>query len=255
MISNLKLTVVLILCILFHACGAVNLPTSESQPIDHSEWNELLKKHVDSNGLVNYKGFVGDSLKLNAYLENLSDSAPNREEWSQAEQLAYWINAYNAFTIQLIIRHYPVESIKDIGGFIPRVNSPWDIEFIRIGKEQYDLNNIEHDIIRKHFDEPRIHFALVCAAESCPKLRNEAYTSRKLEDQLHEQAVDFFNNPAKNEINQNELRLSKLLSWYKADFLSDKSSIQSYVQQYVDLQIDPEANIKYKDYSWELNEQ
>ncbi len=255
MLPKLRLVLCFSLFIVFEACSGVHLPESNSNPIEHQLWDDLLRTHVDANGLVNYKGFIADSAKLNGYLDQLSNTIPNQEKWSKEDQLAYWINAYNAFTIQLIIRHYPVESIKDIGGFIPRVNSPWDIEFIRIGDEYFDLNDIEHNIIRKRFDEPRIHFALVCAAASCPKLRNEAYSSERLESQLEEQAFDFFNNPYKNEISTDRLTLSKLLSWYKADFLQNSSSIQAYVGQYTKVKVAPDAKIGYMDYSWNLNEQ
>jgi hypothetical protein len=142
----------------------------------------------------------------------LVNNPPDKKEWSESAQLAYWINVYNAFTIKLIIDHYPVESIKDIGSKIqvPFINSPWDIKLIEIEGKKYDLNNVEHSILRKDFEEPRIHFAIVCASFSCPKLRREAFTAEKLEEQLQEQAVDFINDPAKNSISKNKAEVSKI---------------------------------------------
>lgn len=228
---------------------------SNSSPIEHSIWNNLLEKYVDNTGMVNYIGFREDSLYLNEYLNSVSRNHPNEKNWSKDETLAYWINAYNAFTIQLILRHYPVESIKDIAGIIPFVNSPWDMKFIEIQGHEYDLNNIEHGIIRPNFNEPRIHFALVCAAVSCPSLRNEAYTGQKLNEQLDEQTRIFFNTLSKNEISSNSIKLSKLLYWYEGDFAKNGISLTDYINKYTDTTISSEAEISYMDYDWGLNEQ
>ena len=139
-------------------------------PFNHSLWNDLLQKHVSVQGNVNYKGFKLDYSDLERYLQSLSDNIPNKS-WSKAEKLSYWINAYNAYTIKLIIDKYPLKSIKDI-------NRPWDQRFIKLGEKIYTLNDIEHEILRK-MNEPRIHFAIVCASISCPKLQNEAFTPLK----------------------------------------------------------------------------
>ena len=108
-------------------------------------------------------------------MEELRKGHPNDKHWTETEQLAYWINAYNAFTVELILDHYPVASIRDIKEGVPFINSVWDIDFIKIEGKTYSLNDIEHRILRREFDEPRIHFAIVCASISCPKLRNEAF--------------------------------------------------------------------------------
>ncbi len=237
------------------SCIGIPSVDSDSQPIDHSAWNELLKKHVDNEGLVNYQGFIKDKGVFQSYLDLLSQNHPNSSNWSKDEQLAYWINAYNAFTIKLIIDYYPVQSIKDIAGSIPFVNSPWDVKFIEIEGETYDLNNIEHGIIRKQFQEPRIHFALVCAAVSCPKLRNEAYVAERLDDQLEDQAIGFFNNPAKNKIESNRAEVSKLLSWYGGDFKIGNQTKIDYINRYSKVKLNDEAKLDFMDYDWNLNEQ
>ena len=226
-----------------------------SDPVDHKIWDELLKAHVDNKGMVDYKGMIADSTKLNKYLEMLSVNVPDKKVWSDAAQLAYWINAYNAFTVQLIIRNYPVGSIKDIAGGIPFINTPWDVKFIHIGDKTYDLNNIEHGIIRKEFDEERIHFAVVCAAMSCPPLRNEAYTADALNAQLDDQAHTFFNDPSKNQITANSAKISPILKWYGGDFKDKAPSLREYINQYSDVKIKEGVDIEFNDYDWSLNEQ
>ncbi|MEZ0485925.1 DUF547 domain-containing protein [Fibrella aquatica] len=223
----------------------------------HAAFDKLLKAHVNASGMVNYKGFQKDKADLKAYTDMLGKNAP-ASNWSKDDQLAYWINAYNAFTIQLIIDNYPVKSIKDIGSKIkiPFVNTPWDVKFIKIGGETYDLNNIEHGIIRKKFSEPRIHFALVCAAKSCPRLRNEAFEGKRLDAQLEDQGVDFMNNPAKNSVTAKQASLSKILDWYGGDFQKMKGqSVKDVVNQFSKNKITDATKISYQTYNWDLNEQ
>ncbi len=219
----------------------------------HQQWDKLLKKHVNASGLVNYKGFQKDKAELDAYLKTLSDNAP-QSNWSTSEQKAYWINAYNAFTVSLILQHYPVKSIKDIAGNIYKINTPWDIRFINIGGKKYDLNNIEHGILRKKFDDPRIHFALVCASISCPRLRNEAYTAAKLGAQLEDAGKEFLNDKSKNNITAGRAELSKYFSWYKGDFTKN-GSLADFINKYSQTKINGDTHINSLDYNWSLNEQ
>jgi hypothetical protein len=222
----------------------------------HMAFDALLKKHVDEKGMVDYKGLQNDREALKAYLTTLAENPP-KDSWTQTEQLAFWINAYNAFTLELVLEYYPVASIKDIGSKfqIPFVNTPWDIKFIQIGDETYDLNNLEHGIIRKDFDEPRIHFALVCAAVSCPKLRNEAYYPDRLDEQLTSAATDFLADPDKNIIeDEKRIKISKLFNWYGGDFTKE-SDLVSYLSMYTDIPISNKTKIDYLDYDWSLNDQ
>jgi hypothetical protein len=212
-----------------------------------------VKKNVDASGMVSYKGFEKDRAEMDAYLKTLSDNAP-QSSWSENEQKAYWINAYNAFTVALILKHYPVKSIKDIGGKIYKVNTPWDIKFINIGGKKYDLNNIEHGILRKKFDDPRIHFALVCASISCPRLRNEAYTAAQLNAQLEDAGKDFLNDKSKNRVSAQKAELSKYFSWYKGDFTKN-GSLADYINKYSVTKINTNTKIGSLDYNWSLNEQ
>ncbi len=250
-ISTLPLLFTLLL-----SCGSLTVTNEQSQPPNHIPFDKLLKQYVNDRGLVNYEGLAKDRGSLKSYLETLSANGPN-DKWSRNEKLAYWINAYNAFTLELILTHYPVNSIKDIGSAIkiPFVNTPWDIKFIKIAGEELDLNNIEHGIIRKQFDEPRIHFALVCAAISCPKLRNEAYLPEKLDQQLDAAAKDFLREENKNKFfGPDRAELSKLFSWYKGDFKDGQSVIQ-FLNKYAPIQLQERASLDYKDYDWALNKQ
>jgi len=218
----------------------------------HQLWDKLLKKNVNAAGMVNYKSFQKDKSELDAYLKTLSDHAPQKT-WSENEQKAYWINAYNAYTIALVLKHYPVKSIKDIGGKIYKVNTPWDIKFITIGGKKYDLNNIEHGILRKQFNDPRIHFVLVCASISCPKLRNEAYTATQLNAQLEEAGRDFLNDKSKNRITTDRAELSQYFSWYKGDF-TKSGSISDFINKYSSSKMNAKTKIGYLTYNWSLNE-
>jgi len=227
----------------------------KSGNIDHDQWDEILSRFVDENGHVDYVGLLSDRNKLTSYLKLLSENPPDPVSWTINERIAYWINAYNAFTVDLILQHYPIESIKDIGSRIriPFINSPWDIKFIRIENRKLDLNNIEHGILRKEFDEPRIHFAIVCASMSCPGLRREAYTSSKLDFQLNQQAEIFINDIFKNEIETEKLKISKIFQWFKGDFTKDGTLIE-YLNKFSNVQIQSNAKVEFKPYDWDLNQ-
>lgn len=241
--------------LLFAQCGSSPKIQSDATPVSHEIWDNLLQKHVKKTGLVDYKGFIADSTLLNQYLALLQKNHPNDQHWSPIEQQCYWMNAYNAFTIALIIRNYPVASIKDIGkGLnIPFVSSPWDIKFVQIERQTYDLNNIEHNILRKHFDDPRIHFGINCASISCPNLAPEAFVAHKMDQQLDSLAVTFINNPSKNKISANQAEISKIFSWFKGDF-TKKGSLISFLNKYSKTTINNKATISHLDYDWNLNE-
>ncbi len=225
-------------------------------PIDHSGYDRLLKKYVNEKGQVNYKGFKADEKEFNQYLDLLSKNPP-AANWSKNEQMAYWINAYNAYTIRLILDHYPVKSIKDIGSKIkiPFVTTPWAAKFFTIGDEKMSLDNIEHGTLRKKYDDPRIHFTLVCASISCPRLRNEAYTADKLEAQMNDQGRDFLNDPTKNKIGKSTAELSKYFDWYKGDWNDNSQSVIKWVNKYATTKIDENTKISFQEYNWNLNGQ
>ena len=214
------------------------------ETLDHTPWDNLLKKHVDEQGNVDYKAFRSDSDDLKNYLDYLTIN-PISTTSSKDELLAYYINLYNASTIQLILGNYPIDSIKDI----PR---PWGKKRVKIGDDNYSLGEIEHDVLRK-MNEPRIHFAINCASFSCPKLLNEAFIPSKLEQQLEKATYDFINDPSKNKLSNNAVKISKIFKWYKRDFTKGKSLID-FLNKYSDIDISNDTKIHYLTYDWRLNE-
>ncbi len=211
---------------------------------NHNEWNTLLKKHVTNQGNVNYKGFKTERKALLNYIKNLSNNIPNNA-WTKEEKLAYWMNAYNAMTIDLILRNYPVKSIKDI-------KDPWDQRYWKLGKKWINLNQIEHDILRE-MNDPRIHFGIVCASFSCPKLQNEAFTALQVDDQLTKATKEFLNDPSRNEISKNYYKISKIFQWFSKDFKVD-GGVLGFLNKYSDITISSEAKKSYKNYNWALND-
>ena len=211
---------------------------------DHSAWNKLLQAHVSSSGKVNYKGFKGQKSELEAYLKDL-ENFPPQDSWSRAEQMAYWINAYNAFTVKLIVDNYPVASITNLHG-----GKPWDVKWIKLGGQTYTLNNIENDILRPKYKDARIHFAVNCAAKSCPPIHNRAFTASNLESTLNSQAKKFINNSSFNTISANSIEVSKIFEWYAVDF----GDLPNYLNKYANTKINSGAEIKFKAYDWALNQ-
>ncbi|APY06948.1 hypothetical protein BWZ20_00935 [Winogradskyella sp. J14-2] len=219
----------------------------DTSVLDHSNWDLLLKKYVDDQGFVDYKGFVKDKQKLYAYTDYLSEHSPE-DSWSYNEQLAYFINVYNANTIKLVVENYPVKSIKDISATF----SPFLKNFIKIDDKTFSLADIEKGFLQK-MNEPKIHFAINCASYSCPKLMRDAYTAENVE-KLMNTAVQTFINSKKNKITPNKATLSKIFKWYKKDFLNTSESIIDYINQYSDVKIEANAIIDYKEYNWSLND-
>ena len=229
---------------------------AQAKAPSHEIWNTLLKKNVTSQGKVNYKGFISDSVQLNKYLKILSENKPDEKTWSINEQKAYWINAYNAFTVKLITKYYPVKSIKDISNKkqVSSANSVWDIKFIKIEKDTFDLNKIEHEKLRKQFGDARVHFALVCASKSCPILLNAAYSAEKLDVQLDAQAKVFLNDKSRNDISTDNPKLSKIFDWFGMDFKSKDVSVIDFINKYSSIKIASNAKVTYLDYGWDLND-
>lgn len=224
--------------------AATSKDNGKGAKISHQAFDELLKNYVTESGRVSYKGLLKNKSKLDSYTSLLSKNTPQRS-WSSSEELAYWINAYNAYTLKLIVDHYPVKSITDI-----KNGKPWDDKWIKIGDKTYSLNNIEHDIIRPRFEEPRIHFAVNCAAKSCPKLLNRAYTALNLEDKLTQQTEAFINNTQMNTISNKKVKLSKIFEWYGEDF----EDLIGFINRYSTTKVSPKAQIEYAEYNWSLNE-
>jgi hypothetical protein len=164
----------------------------------------LLQKHVSSKGKVNYKALKADKANLDAYTAALAKQIPN-SSWSKNASLAYWINAYNAFTLKLIVENYPLKSITNLSG-----GKPWDVKNIDLAGKKYSLNNIENDIIRPQFKDARIHFAVNCAAVSCPPLANTAFTEANINSLLDARTKSFINS-AENSISATSLKVVRIL--------------------------------------------
>jgi len=226
-------------------------------------YNQLLKKYV-KNGLVNYKQLKNDK-ELDNYLELLSKTNPSN--FSKKQKLAFWINTYNAFTLKVVAENYPIESITELhtGGKIIGYllgKTVWDKQFITINKKEYSLNDIEHKILRK-MNEPRIHFAIVCASISCPALRDEAYDAKKIDAQLNEQTKLFINDATRNyfDVQHKRAHISKIFSWFGKDFGSSDENILRFIAKYLPEEISQNISnnisdwdIEYNDYNWNLND-
>ena len=241
--------------VILFSCQNSGLGLAGSTPPSHQLWDQLVRAHVKPDGSVNYKGFIQDKSKLEQYLKLISDNAPDRKTWSKDEQMAYWINAYNAFTVKLIVDNYPVKSIRDLGPTlkIPLIKDVWHYKFFKIGGDESSLDEIEHSILRKEFDEPRIHFAINCASVSCPPLLNEAFVAEKLEAQLTKVAITFINDPTRNKITADQAQVSSIFSWFKGDF-TKKGTLIDFLNLYSKIKIKATAKISHLDYNWNLNE-
>lgn len=220
-----------------------------SEKANHAVWNRLLGRYVTSNGNVNYKGFKKETDTLDTYLLEIRNHAP-QSDWTSNEKLAYYINAYNAYTIKFILAKYPVASVKDIS-FSGK--DLWNFKMANLGGTTYTLNQIENDIIRK-MQDPRIHFAVNCGAKSCPKLLNEAYVADKLNSQLTKASKTFINNTKHNIITEKKLQLSEIFSWYASDFTQDGKTLIEFLNQYTTITISATAKIEYLPYDWTINE-
>ncbi len=216
---------------------------------EHQLWDELLEKHVSNDGKVDYLGFKKDHRELLGYVRILQMTYEKLNQTGNRtphELLAFWINAYNALTVDLILRSHPLESIKDI-------KDPWDQRLWKFGDKWLSLNHIEHQILRK-MNEPRIHFAIVCASVSCPKLQNKAFTAEGLDEQLTQATKAFLSDGSKNQLSEDSIKISKIFKWFGKDFKTKDSNLIDFLNQYSDVKISDKANKSYLDYNWDLND-
>jgi len=255
----------------------IGIHDAKSPDFDHNHtiWDNLVSRHVHwiSGGnasRVDYKGFKKERSKLTEYLKMLSSVAGSTfNSWTRDQRLVFLINAYNAFTVELILTKYPdLKSVKDLGTLF---SSPWKKKFFSLYGKARSLDEIEHDLIRRPgiYDEPRIHFVLVCAAIGCPGLRNDAITPEKLNEQLEDSLRRFLSDKSRHRYNpsQGTLEVSKIFKWYKKDFEDSgvgESSLESYLAKYADILAFTEQGrtriagrsvpLKYLDYDWGLND-
>jgi hypothetical protein len=221
----------------------------------HQQFDNLLQAHV-ADGMVDYQGFKKDEKILDQYLDTLNKTDP--EMLPEDQKLAFYINAYNAYTIKLILDNFngdgPPASIKKIGTFF---TSPWKISFANVAGKVYSLDNIEHDIIRKQWNEPRIHFAVNCASRSCPPIISEPYLGSSLDNQLEASTRAFLSDTRMNYLQGETLYISSIFKWYGEDF---KDNPVQFILDHSEgelhegiAQLGKEVRIKYLDYDWSLN--
>lgn len=220
--------------------------------VDNSVYAALLKKYV-KDGVVDYQGFKNEESQLDQYLKVLENTKSGK--LSRNEQFAFYINAYNAWTIKLILSGYPgIKSIKELGSIF---KSPWEKKFARINGDVVTLDHIEHDILRPTFKDPRVHFAINCASKGCPPLRPEPYRGDLLDRQLDEMAKAFINDPSRNHLEGKTLYVSRIFKWFKEDFENDiVGFFQKYAHRDLKKELDSgagEIKVKYLGYDWSLN--
>jgi hypothetical protein len=221
-------------------------------PVDHSIYGRLLKVHV-IEGRVDYNGFKKDEAQLDAYLAALEEIDPGT--LNKQEQMAFYINAYNAWTIKLILGAWPdLNSIKDLGGLF---QSPWKKSFVKLRQRVVTLDHIEHNILRPRYKDPRIHFAVNCASVSCPPLLNTPYIRSELDRQLDTVTTNFINDPDSNRIKGDALHVSRIFKWFDEDFNGDVLGFfKRYARGELKKQLDSRGEglkIKYLHYDWGLN--
>ncbi len=225
---------------------------------NHTLLTKVLKENVvpgEVSSLVRYGNLKANRSDLDTYLRELEKlTRKDFANFNENQKLSFWINAYNAYTLKLIIDNYPLKSIKDLGSVF---SSPWKKKFITLFKKKMSLDNIEHDTIRKNFKEPRIHFAVNCASMGCPSLADIAFNESNLENLLQKMSLGFINNNAKNsyDIANKKMKLSKIFSWYGGDFKEKFGSYKNFIQT---LKPDVKGLSKFKvswsDYGWDLND-
>ncbi|MBW9266503.1 MAG: DUF547 domain-containing protein [Candidatus Thiodiazotropha sp. (ex. Lucinisca nassula)] len=248
------------------------ISATDTFAFDHGIWNTLLQQHVvpQRGGVataVDYQGLSSERMRLKRYLTLLTEvDKETFETWPASEQLAFLINAYNAWTVELILTAYPkISSIKDLGGLF---SSPWKKAFIQLFGENRSLDDIEHGMIRKkdQYNDPRIHFAVNCASIGCPALRAEAYTGERLEMQLREQTSLFLADKTRNRFSDDRLEVSSIFKWYHDDFergWKDYHSLSGFFAEYsqqlglsakdVQRLRAGKIDISFLDYDWRLN--
>lgn len=236
----------------------------------HSQWDTLVKKHVKwlpggHASQADYRGFLADHASLQTYLATLSAVRhAEYDAWTQMQKLAFLINAYNAFTVKLILTEYPdLKSIRELGSFF---KSPWKQRFFTLLGQRRHLDDIEHGLIRTSgvFDDPRIHMAVNCASIGCPALRNESFVAERLDAQLDDGVARFLSDRSRNRADSSGLEISSIFDWYGEDFAKKAGSVAKWLAQYAALLSDDDRvrqllkqaalPVRFLDYDWALND-
>jgi hypothetical protein len=274
-----------ILALLTVATLAPQVAAQEENPIPrfYQSYNQVLKEFVDEDGMVDYRGLKNDAGDLEAFLEKLGGVEKDKfAELGVKVRVAYWLNAYNAITLKAIIDHHPLprqadglSALRFPDNSIRQIDGVWkDLKWNVVGGKK-TLHEIEHEVLRERYNAPRIHLALVCAAMSCPELRQEPYVGPRLIAQLNDQGREFFSQPDKFRIDRAEstVYISPIFDWFKEDFVKsykpetgfeghgdEERAVLNFITRYLD-ENDArylrhgEFDIEWLDYDWSLNEQ
>ena len=265
----------ILLSVLVLGCSSTSTPRpGNGEPLDYALWDFTLYRNTDHRGLVDYES-IGEEDVFWQFIGQINSARPSQMK-SEAEQLAFWINAYNALTVQLILDNQPVESITDIAGglagvAVPGIKSPWDVTVAIIEGEELTLQEIEDDKIRAFGDE-RIHFAINCASLGCPPLHREAFRPETLEEQLDNVKLAFIANERFNYLDDSTLHISKIFDWYEDEFKRAAGSVPQYLAPHLEkmflkgystrnrVPVPPELlpsaeqlKVEHLPYSWDLN--
>ena len=229
--------------------------------VDHSAWDWFLQKHLaaDPDGVnrLDYGAAAGDRTGLDDYLRGLSET--DAASLNRGEQLAFWINLYNALTAQVVLDHYPVATIRDID-ISPGVFSsgPWGAKLIEVDGERLSLDDIEHRILRPIWRDPRIHYAVNCASAGCPNLALRAFTAENAEELLESGARDYVNHPRGARVADGALRVSSIYEWFKDDFGGDDAGVLAHLRRHADdglrAKLSGVSEVSGDDYDWSLND-
>ncbi len=244
------------------------------------DYATLLKKYVDPNGMVNYKELKKDRSRLDAFVDSMAAlKRKSYDKWKDQDKIAFWLNAYNAFTLKAIIDNYPIKSSFLKSRLYPKnsirqIKGVWTKLKFDVMGTKLSLKHIEHEILRKEFNEPRIHVAMVCAAMGCPPLRNKPYEGKKLDKQLDDQSRKFLSNPLKFRHEKDVLYLSPIFKWFGEDFIKTYGSktcfagydgkdgaVLKFIARYLKedrrlwVKSIKRHEIEYQGYDWTLNEQ
>ncbi len=226
-------------------CALLGIQQLEAQT---STFNTLLQTHVSEDGFVDYNGLKANETTLDSYIAYLKETNPDKS-WSANKQKAFWINAYNAYTLKLILENYPTKSIMNIN---KDGKTAWKIPFAMVGGKTYTLDHIEHEILRKALFDSRIHVGVNCASISCPKLSNIAFTEENIDSELDRLMKAFINDASRNKISKKKIEISEIFNWFKDDFTKE-GSIVDYFNKYASTPVKANAKIRFLPYNWNLN--
>ncbi|UCD80150.1 MAG: DUF547 domain-containing protein [Desulfobacterales bacterium] len=247
------------ICLLLSVAMLYTIPAVRADGFDHSKFDRILKEYADEKGLVDYNGIAKDE-RFSEYMQALKNA--KAEAFSRDGQLAFWINAYNAVTIDKVIKWKPEKSVRET--LIPGLWTAtkfFTTQDHMVAGRKLSQDNIEHDILRKQFNDPRIHFAIICASKGCPPLPRIAYTEENVQQRLEEETRAYINSSRGTRIDraENTLYVSKLFEWFGDDFIKKSGSVMAFMRPYMDKEVrqfmESDPKIGYLEYDWALNAQ